>query len=102
MRLSDLLAGVAFCACACATVDPFQANRESAIARARADSGCAEPMTADLVDSMDAGIGANRLRKAEVVVAGCGEVRRYQTICAKASYASGCETNAMGPPSQDP
>lgn len=102
MRLSDLLAGVALCACACATVDPFQANRESAIARARADSGCAEPVTADLVDSMDAGIGSNRVRKAEVVVAGCAEVRRYQTICAKASYASGCETNAMGAPSQDP
>jgi hypothetical protein len=95
MRARNLLVGFALFACACASVDPFEVNREAAIARARADSGCAEPMTADVVESMEAGVGRNRVAKAEVVVAGCDEVHRYQTICAKGSYVSGCDSNAI-------
>jgi hypothetical protein len=95
LRSVNLLASLALFACACATVDPFAVNREAAIARARADSGCAESMTADILDSMEAGVGANRVAKAEVVVAGCGEVHRYETICAKGSYASGCDSNRI-------
>ncbi len=98
MQRSDVVIGafaLAFAA-SCAAVDPFAMNRESAIARARADTGCAEPMTADIVDGIDAGYAGVRGRKAEVVVAGCGKVARYESVCAKASYASGCQTNRIG------
>ncbi|HEY4223125.1 MAG TPA: hypothetical protein VGO62_17325 [Myxococcota bacterium] len=98
--LSSLLGSVV--AAGCATEDIYAPNRESALAMAKADTGCTQPMTADLLNSTDAGLGANRVRDAVVVVQGCGKTARYHTTCEHTMVAQGCQAKPEGAIVTDP
>lgn len=95
-RLAAVAVVAALFVVACATEDAFLANRESAMANARVDSGCAEPLATDILNPTDVGIGGNRVRDATVVVTGCGKVMKYRTTCEKTVVAKGCQTKAEG------
>jgi hypothetical protein len=76
------------------SADPMAIVAEAAVARVKADTGCAEAALGKIRDADDTTEGGVRVRRGVVKVRGCGDIWNYTTVCRDTACTA---QNADGP-----